>query len=89
MLRAGSLRTLRHVVLPLLKPAMVAAPVYSLVRAITTVSAVIFPVTPENEPATTYLIGCLAKSACLGSGDELTFNTAQALVRRCAPIIGA
>jgi iron(III) transport system permease protein len=57
MLRASTVRTLRHVVLPLLKPALVAALVYSFVRAITTVSAVIFLVTAENELATTYIIG--------------------------------
>ena len=57
MLRAGSVQTLRYVVLPLLKPALVAALVYSFVRAITTVSAVIFLVTAENELATTYIIG--------------------------------
>lgn len=57
MLRAGSVQTLRHVILPLLKPALVAALVYSFVRAITTVSAVIFLVTAENELATTYIIG--------------------------------
>jgi len=57
MLRASSIQTLRHVVLPLLKPAVVAALVYSFVRAITTVSAVIFLVTAENELATTYIIG--------------------------------
>jgi iron(III) transport system permease protein len=57
VLRASSLRTLQHVVLPLLKPALVAALVYSFVRAITTVSAVIFLVTAENELATTYIIG--------------------------------
>lgn len=57
MLRASSVQTLRHVVLPLLKPALVAALVYSFVRAITTVSAVIFLVTAEFELATTYIIG--------------------------------
>src|SRR5205085_10666596 len=57
MLRASSVQTLRYVVLPLLKPALVAALVYSFVRAITTVSAVIFLVTAENERATTYIIG--------------------------------
>lgn len=57
MLRAGNLQTLRHVVLPLLKPALAAALVYSFVRAITTVSAVIFLVTAEYELATTYIIG--------------------------------
>ena len=57
MLRASSLQTLRHVVLPLLKPALVAALVYSFVRSVTTVSAVIFLVTAEYELATTYIIG--------------------------------
>jgi iron(III) transport system permease protein len=57
MLRASSWQTIRHVILPLLKPALVAALIYSFVRAITTVSAVIFLVTAENELATTYIIG--------------------------------
>ena len=57
MLRANTRQTLVHVVLPLLKPALVAALVYSFVRAMTTVSAVIFLVTAENELATTYIIG--------------------------------
>ncbi|MBM3387171.1 MAG: iron ABC transporter permease [Betaproteobacteria bacterium] len=57
MLRASTLTTLRRVVLPLLKPALVAALVYSFVRAMTTVSAVIFLVTAQYELATTYIIG--------------------------------
>ncbi len=57
MLRASTAQTLFHVVLPLLKPALVAALVYSFVRAMTTVSAVVFLVTAENELATTYIIG--------------------------------
>lgn len=57
MLRAGTATTLRRVVLPLLKPAVVAALVYSFVRSMTTVSAVVFLVTAENELATTYIIG--------------------------------
>ena len=57
MLRASTGTTLRRVVLPLLKPALVAALVYSFVRSMTTVSAVIFLVTAENELATTYIIG--------------------------------
>ncbi len=57
MLRASTATTLRRVVLPLLKPALVAALVYSFVRSMTTVSAVIFLVTAENELATTYIIG--------------------------------
>lgn len=57
MLRASTVQTLMRVVLPLLKPALVAALVYSFVRAMTTVSAVIFLVTAENDLATTYIIG--------------------------------
>ena len=57
LLRAGTATTLRRVVLPLLKPALVAALVYSFVRSMTTVSAVVFLVTAENELATTYIIG--------------------------------
>ena len=57
MLRASTLTTLRRVVLPLLKPALVTALVYSFVRSMTTVSAVIFLVTAQYELATTYIIG--------------------------------
>jgi iron(III) transport system permease protein len=55
-LGARGLTTLRRILLPLLKPAMVAALVYSFVRAVTTVSAIIFLVSAEYEWATTYII---------------------------------
>ena len=55
-LGARGLTTLRRVLMPLLKPAIVAALVYSFVRAMTTVSAVIFLVSAEYEWATTYII---------------------------------
>src|SRR5207237_5301187 len=55
-LGARGLTTLRRVLLPLLKPALVAALVYSFVRAMTTVSAIIFLVSAEYEWATTYII---------------------------------
>ena len=57
MLRASTAQTLWHAVLPLVRPALVAALLYSFVRSITTVSAVIFLVTAEHELATTYIIG--------------------------------
>lgn len=60
MLRASTLTTVRRVLLPLLKPALIAALVYGFVRSMTTVSAVIFLVTAENELATTYIIGRVA-----------------------------
>ncbi len=55
-LRASTGRALRTVVLPLLKPALVTALVYSFVRAMTTVSAVIFLVSAEHEMATVFII---------------------------------
>jgi iron(III) transport system permease protein len=55
-LRASTFRTLTHVVLPLLKPAIVTALVYSFVRAMTTVSAVIFLTSAEYEMATVFII---------------------------------
>ncbi len=55
-LRARGFTTLRTILLPLLKPAVVAALVYSFVRAMTTLSAVIFLVSAEYEWATTYII---------------------------------
>jgi iron(III) transport system permease protein len=48
---------MRRVVLPLLRPAIVASLVYSFVRAMTAVSAVIFLVTAEYNMATTYIVG--------------------------------
>ena len=56
-LGARSATTLRRVVLPLLRPAIVAALVYSFVRAMTAVSAVIFLVTAEYNMATAYIVG--------------------------------
>ncbi|MFV2091607.1 MAG: ABC transporter permease [Hyphomicrobiales bacterium] len=56
-LGASSWRTLRKVVLPLLRPAILAALVYSFVRAMTAISAVIFLVSAEYDMATSYIIG--------------------------------
>jgi iron(III) transport system permease protein len=55
-LGGGSFVTLRRVILPLLRPAVVAALVYSFVRAMTTVSAVIFLVSADYDMATTFII---------------------------------
>ena len=56
-LGAGSFGTLRRVVLPLLRPAVIAALVFSFVRAMTAISAVIFLVSAEYDMATSYIIG--------------------------------
>lgn len=56
-LGAGSLRTIRKVILPLLRPAITAALVYSFVRAITSISAVIFLVSAQYNMSTAYIVG--------------------------------
>ncbi|HWL56982.1 MAG TPA: iron ABC transporter permease [Paracoccus sp. (in: a-proteobacteria)] len=56
-LGATSGRTLRRVILPLLKPAITASLVYSFVRAITSISAVIFLVSAKYNMATSYIVG--------------------------------
>ncbi len=56
-LGASSPRTLRRVILPLLRPAVLAALVYSFVRAITSISAVIFLVSAKYNMATAYIVG--------------------------------
>jgi iron(III) transport system permease protein len=73
MLRASTARTLWSVTLPLLKPALAASLIYSFVRSMTTVSAVIFLVTAQTELATTFIIGRV------GQGDygvALAYSTA-------------
>ena len=56
-LGARSFTTIRRVILPLLRPAIVATMVYSFVRAMTAVSAVIFLVSAEYNMATAYIVG--------------------------------
>jgi iron(III) transport system permease protein len=56
-LGARTFTTVRRVVMPLLRPAMVASLVYSFVRAMTAVSAIIFLVSAEYNMATAYIVG--------------------------------
>ena len=56
-LGANSWQTFRRVILPLLRPAILAALVYSFVRAMTAISAVIFLVSAKYDMATSYIIG--------------------------------
>lgn len=56
-LGATSAQSVRRVILPLLRPAVVASLVYAFVRAITSVSAVIFLVTARYDMATSYIVG--------------------------------
>lgn len=56
-LGANTWRTFRQVILPLMRPAILAALVFSFVRAMTAISAVIFLVSAEYNMATSYIIG--------------------------------
>ena len=68
----------------MLKPALVAALIYSFVRSMTTVSAVIFLVTAKYELATTYIIGRV------GNGDygvALAYCTVLMALMGCITVI--
>jgi iron(III) transport system permease protein len=56
-LRASQATTMRRVLAPLLRPAFVAALVYSFVTAMTAISAVVFLVSARYDLATTYILG--------------------------------
>ncbi len=56
-LGARSFTTLRKVLLPLLRPALIAALVFSFVTAMTAMSAVIFLVSADYDMATSYILG--------------------------------
>jgi len=54
---AGAVDTLRRVVLPLMRPAIITALAFSFVHAMTAVSAVIFLVSARHNLATVYIVG--------------------------------
>ena len=56
-MRADSFTTLRRIVLPLMRPAVIAALVYSFVSAMTSISAVIFLTSPRFDMATVNIVG--------------------------------
>lgn len=56
-LGASSWTTFRRVTLPLIRPAILSALVYSFVSSMTAISAVIFLVSARHDMATTYIIG--------------------------------
>jgi iron(III) transport system permease protein len=56
-LRASSATTFRRITLPLIRPAILSALVYSFVRTMTAISAVIFLVSARHDMATSYIIG--------------------------------
>ena len=55
-LRVSSFKTLLFITLPLLKPAFLSALVTSFVRSMTTISAIVFLVSPSTRVATSYIL---------------------------------
>ena len=56
-MRAGTFVTVRRVILPLIRPAVVAALVVSFTSAMTSISAVIFLTSPRFDMATVNIVG--------------------------------
>lgn len=83
-LGAGSARTLRRVILPLLRPAITAALVYSFVRAITSISAVVFLVSAKYNMATAYIVGLVENGQY---GVAIAYSSVLIVVMLC--VIGS
>ena len=79
-LGANSWQTFRKVILPLLRPAILAALVYSFVRAMTAISAVIFLVSAEYNMATSYIIGRVENN---DYGLAIAYSTTLIFVMLC------
>ena len=58
-LNASSFQTFKNIPLPLLKPAIIAAFIFSFVRSVTAISAVIFLVSANYDLAVSYILGRL------------------------------
>ena len=58
-LNASSFQTFKNIILPLLKPAIIAALIFSFVRSVTAISAVIFLVSANYDLAVSYILGRL------------------------------
>lgn len=72
MLRANSVTTLRRIVMPLVRSALLSGLVFAFVRAMTAVSQVIFLITPAHNLATTQILsyieyGSQGRGAALAS----------------------
>ncbi|WP_371168190.1 ABC transporter permease [Aliiroseovarius sp. 2305UL8-7] len=79
-LGANSWQTFRRVIIPLLRPAILAALVYSFVRAMTAISAVIFLVSAEYNMATSYIIGRVENN---DYGLAIAYSTTLIFVMLC------
>ena len=78
--RTWAWSTFRLVVLPLMRPAILAALVYSFVRAMTAISAVIFLVSANYDMATSYIIGRVENG---DYGLAISYSSVLILVMLC------
>ena len=80
-LGANNFTTFRKVVLPLIRPAIVAALVFGFVRAMTAISAVIFLVSADYDMATSYIIGRVENG---DFGLAISYSSVLIVVMMCA-----
>ncbi len=83
-LGARTFTTLRRVVLPLLRPAIVASLVFGFVRAMTAISAVIFLVSANYDMATSYILGRVENS---DYGLAIAYSSVLILVMLCVIVL--
>ncbi len=80
-LGADSWTTFRRITLPLIRPAILSALVYSFVRSMTAISAVIFLVSAKHDMATSYIIGRVENNEY---GVAIAYSTVLILVMLAA-----
>ena len=80
-LGASSWTTFRRITLPLIRPAILSALVYSFVRTMTAISAVIFLVSAQHDMATSYIIGRVENNEY---GVAIAYSTVLILVMLAA-----
>ena len=77
-------RTIRKVIMPLIKPAITASMIYSFIRSITSISAVIFLVSADYNLASAYIIGLVEQNQF---GVSIAYSTVLIVVMALALII--
>ena len=77
-------RTIRKVILPLIKPAITASMIYSFIRSITSISAVIFLVSADYNLASAHIIGLVEQNEF---GIAIAFSTVLIVVMAVALLI--
>jgi len=83
-LGARSSYSIRKVILPLIRPAILSALVYSFVRAMTAISAVIFLVSADYDMATSYIIGRVENN---DYGIAIAYSTVMIFVMLAAVLL--